>query len=59
MDNQKRRTLTVKEAGELLGISEKTVRRGVNFGEIPAIRIGRRILIPKDTIERMLERVAG
>lgn len=49
-----RLTLTVEEAGTLLGISRAFAYEAVNRGEIPSIRIGRRVLIPKAAFERML-----
>ncbi|MCA1572374.1 MAG: helix-turn-helix domain-containing protein [Chloroflexi bacterium] len=38
-------TLSVSEAAELLGVSEKTVRIAVEKGQIEAMRIGRLIRI--------------
>jgi excisionase family DNA binding protein len=49
-----RLTLTVEEAGTLLGISRAFAYEAVNRGDIPSIRIGRRILVPKAALERML-----
>lgn len=39
-------TITVEQAGQLLGISRSSAYRGVNRGEIPSIRIGGRIIVP-------------
>jgi excisionase family DNA binding protein len=49
-----RLTLTVDEAATLLGISRAFAYEAVNNGDIPSIRIGRRILVPKIALERML-----
>jgi excisionase family DNA binding protein len=49
-----RLTLTVEEAATLLGISRAFAYEAVNRGEVPSIRIGRRILVPKVALERML-----
>lgn len=49
-----RLTLTVEEAAEALGISRAFAYEAVARGEIPCIRIGRRILVPKVALERML-----
>ncbi len=46
---------TVTEAAEILGISRPSAFQGVERGEIPYIRIGRRILIPKVALEKLLE----
>jgi excisionase family DNA binding protein len=48
-------TLTVDEVGQALGISRNPAYSAVNAGEIPAIRIGRRWLVPKAAFERLLE----
>ncbi|MHB1486639.1 MAG: helix-turn-helix domain-containing protein [Acidimicrobiales bacterium] len=52
---QQRLTMTVEEAATALGISRATAYEAVSRGEIPAIRIGRRILIPKVALEKLLE----
>ena len=49
-----RLTLTVEEAASTLGISRATAYEAVSRGEIPCIRIGRRILIPKVALDRLL-----
>jgi excisionase family DNA binding protein len=49
-----RLTLTVEEAATLLGISRAFAYEAVTRGEIPSIRIGRRILVPKAALERMV-----
>ena len=54
-----RLTMTVEEAAEVLGISRATAYDAVSRGEIPCIRIGRRILIPKVALERLLESAGG
>lgn len=55
MTNEQRLVLTVEEAAKLLGISRPSAFEGVRRGEIPHIRIGRRILIPKAALEQMLQ----
>ncbi len=47
--------LTVEQAVEILGISRPTAYEAIQTGEIPHIRIGRRILVPRVALERMLE----
>lgn len=39
-------TLTVEQASEILGLPARTTYRAAARGEIPAIRIGRRVLVP-------------
>ncbi|MGO8863413.1 MAG: helix-turn-helix domain-containing protein [Acidimicrobiales bacterium] len=49
-----RLTLSVGEAAGLLGISRALAYEAVQSGEIPCVRIGRRILIPKVQLNRLL-----
>ena len=57
---EKTQTYTVDEAAEILGIGRNGAYEGVKSGEIPSIRIGKRILVPKAALDRMLARdVAG
>ena len=54
-----RLTYTVEEAAELLGISRNSAYEAVRKGEIPTIRLGRRILIPRSRLEAMLDQADG
>jgi len=45
---------TVDEAAELLGLSRNAAYEAVRRGDIPNIRIGRRILVPKQRLDDML-----
>ena len=49
-----RMTLTVTEAAELLGIGRSAAYEATRRGQIPTLRIGRRILIPWAALERLL-----
>jgi excisionase family DNA binding protein len=54
--------LSTKAAAAALGISPTAVRRLEAAGELPAVRIGRRVLFRRDTLERFgteRERPAG
>lgn len=44
--------LSVQEAAAATGLDEKTVRSAVGRGEIPGMRIGRLIKIPRWWVER-------
>ncbi len=46
---------TVEQAGELLGLSRGLTYEAIRTGQIPSIRIGRRILIPKAALLRLLD----
>jgi excisionase family DNA binding protein len=48
-------TLTVEEAGKALGLGRNTAYEAVRTGLIPSIRIGKRILVPRGALERMLD----
>ena len=47
-------TLTVEETAELLGISRGLAFQAVARGDIPSIRIGRRILVPVARLRTLL-----
>lgn len=40
-------TITRQEAAVILGVSPRTVSSGIAEGNIPAIRLGRRVVIPR------------
>ena len=47
-------TMTVDEAAKCLGIGRNSAYEAVQRGEIPVIRIGKRLLVPVVALERML-----
>jgi excisionase family DNA binding protein len=47
-------TYTVEETAKLLGVGRNKAYEGVAAGEIPSIRIGKRILVPRIALEQML-----
>ena len=52
---QERLTLTVEQAGELLGISRALAYEMARTGRLPTLRFGKRIVVPRKAIENMLE----
>ncbi len=50
-----RLAFSVRETAEILGVSEKSVRRLVSRGLLHSSRALRHLLIPKKEIERFLE----
>jgi excisionase family DNA binding protein len=48
-------TMTVEQAAKALGINRNSAYEAARHGDIPAIRIGRRLLVVKAAFERMLE----
>lgn len=51
---ENRLVFTVEEAAQLLGISRSFAYEAVQRGEIPSMRIGRRILVPKAALNDLL-----
>jgi excisionase family DNA binding protein len=54
MDNSDRLTFTVDETRKKLGLSRGLIYQAIHEGQIPSIRIGRRILIPRAALEKLL-----
>jgi excisionase family DNA binding protein len=50
-----RETYTVEEAGALLGIGRSAAYQAVKSRELPSVKIGKRLLVPKRVLERLLE----
>lgn len=48
-------TMTVEETGEALGISRSTAYDAVRRGEIPSIRLGRRLVVPTAAVRNMVQ----
>lgn len=51
---QRRVTLTVNETAKRLGIGRNQAYEAVKRGEIPVIRIGRRLLVPEAALDKMM-----
>lgn len=51
----KRRVYVTEDLMPLLGIGRSTAYNLVNQKSFPVVRVGRRILIPRDAFERWLE----
>lgn len=54
MEEQKL-TLTIEETARLLGIGRNLCYDRVKTGEIPVIKVGRRLLVPRRALEKLLE----
>ncbi len=50
-----RLTITVDEAAELLGISRALAYDMARTGKLPALRFGKRFVIPKKAIENLMQ----
>ncbi len=48
-------TITMKVAATVLEVDPRTVSAGVKEGTIPSVRIGRRIVIPREKFLKLFE----
>ena len=55
MQDRERLTWNVNETARLLGLSKNFIYQGVLTGQIPHLKIGRRILIPRAAILKWLD----
>jgi excisionase family DNA binding protein len=47
-------TISVERAGEILGVSRRSAYRAAQQGELPTVRLGRRLLVPTARLLTML-----
>ena len=45
---------TIEEAAECTGIGRNTMRKLVDWGKLPVLKVGRKTIIRRDTLERFL-----
>jgi len=53
MDKEKL-TLTVDETAKCLGIGRNSAYEAIARGEIPVVKVGKRLLVPKAALEKLL-----
>ena len=53
---QARLTITIDEAARLLGIGRDLTYTLARTGELRTVRLGRRILVPRNAVRELLER---
>jgi len=53
--NVERKTITIEQAGVMLGVSRALAYQMANKGQLPVIRCGHRLLVPLKAFELMLE----
>lgn len=46
--------LTIEEAAETTGIGRNTMRKLVDWGKIPVLKVGRKTIIRRDTLENFM-----
>lgn len=49
--------LTIEEAAECTGIGRNTMRKLVDWGKLPVLKVGRKAIIRRDTLERFMSSV--
>ncbi|MCK1652255.1 helix-turn-helix domain-containing protein [Bradyrhizobium sp. 149] len=55
LDLAGRSTLTIEEAGvRVLGLSRDASYKAAKSGDLPTIRVGRRLLVPRAALEKLL-----
>jgi excisionase family DNA binding protein len=54
IDLNTRLSFSVKEAAQALSISQTTVRNLIHQGELEYVRIGKRLIIPKDNLQQFV-----
>ena len=52
---RERLTMTVEEAADALGISRALAYELVARGELPSLRLGRRIVVPRRALEALVD----
>lgn len=58
-DPQKEPTISVERAAKVMGIARGSAYQGVKNGEIPSIRVGRRLLVPTAALLELLGQKAS
>lgn len=46
--------LTIEEAAEMTGIGRNTMRKLVDWGKLPVLKVGRKTIIRRDALESFL-----
>jgi excisionase family DNA binding protein len=59
MQHGSRLTLTIPEACHALGIGETMLRQMMRTGQLPILKIGRRVLIPRQAVEQLVAEACG
>lgn len=54
-----KKVITIPEAAEALGIGKNSAYEAAKRGEIPVLRIGRRLVVPRAAFERLLQEAGG
>lgn len=55
MNNPDSKVLTVREAATMLRLGLNSTYEAIRRGELPALRVGRRLLVPRAALEDLLK----
>ena len=56
MEKTEIETLKIEEAARILGIGRQKAYELARSGELPVLRFGKRMVVPKIALQRLLER---
>ena len=59
LERDERRPYSVDEVAAILGIARGSAYEAVRRGDIPSIRVGKRILVPRARLHAMLGETSG
>ena len=59
MENSEKLVLSVEEAAQLLGVCKVHLYKLIREGQIPILKLGRRIVVPRCALLKMLESVTA
>lgn len=51
--------LSIEEAADYTGIGRNTLRNLVEWGKLPVLKVGRKVLIKRDILEKFMEMNEG
>ena len=46
--------LTIEEAAEISGVGRNTMRKLIDWGKIPVLKVGRKKIIRRDSLEKFM-----
>jgi excisionase family DNA binding protein len=53
--NEMKIALSIEEAADYTGIGRNTLRNLVEWGKLPVLKVGRKVLIKSDILEKFME----
>ncbi len=46
--------LTIQEVAQMMKVSPVTIRRHINHGDLPAVKFGRRVRVPREAVNQLV-----